>query len=98
MKRCRTRIAEIFVLMLLVSSVACGELPELVSLTDNTSNDIVILSVPSAGVIPAAVTLVTPGSCAAIVSNDQKLSGVQQKILPSRSSRDVLALQSLLRT
>jgi hypothetical protein len=94
----RFNIARFFVLAVLLSAVACSELPELARLTDNTSND---FTAPSylmgeiAGAVSAQVVATVAGSP---IEMSLKSSDVPQRTHVSRGSADLLLLYSMLRT
>jgi hypothetical protein len=93
-------VARLLVMAVLLSVVACSELPELARLMDNPSNDFMPPSYPmeqvtSAVAAQVTATVTTP---APRITRSQESSGVRQQTIPIRSSRDLLELYTILRT
>src|SRR5690348_18403533 len=98
----QTSLVKIFIVIALVSSVACGELRELTRLADDTSNDFTILSSTSVEVRSALAIRNAPTSPVVPayrvgVTLNRPFSDPPRPISVFRSSRDVLALHSILR-
>ena len=98
--RFKSNVIKLFVIAVLLSSVACGELPELTQLMDNTSNDFTVpsfLIADFANVVAAQLsgTATAPASC---VTPRQRFSDIQQHASIFCSSRSSLQLYSILRT
>jgi len=92
-------VAKLFVLVILVSAVACSELPELEKLVDNSSNDFtpasyVVREIAKAVAAQLRPTVSAAAPCLAPLQN----SSSAQFIGPSLSSRNLLELYSVLRT
>src|ERR1700746_1556986 len=93
-------VAKLFVVAILLSSLACSELPELERLIDNTSNDFTAPSYVVGEITSAVARQVTPAS------PERALRGVTQQNSPDASqhitafliSRDLLHLFSISRT
>lgn len=98
MSHFRTRLIKFFILMLLVSSIACGELLELSKLTDDTSNDFAVLSLPSAEILLEVTVQAKSAHCVTVAMPCPQFSEGPQGIDAFRSSRGVLVLHSILRT
>src|SRR5215469_7077589 len=99
MFRLRTKLATTFVMAVLLSSLVYSEFPELVSLSDNTSNDFTTQSCLAGSCEVAIVTTIpvpaeAPGSC---IPN-AKFSDVQRRTRVFCISRDLFLLYSILRT
>lgn len=90
--------AKLFVLAVLVSSLACSELPELTRLIDNSSNDFTAPSYVTEEVSNTVATQVsgTPSARRMAFSRPQPNNLLQ--IRQFRNSRDLLLLCSILRT
>jgi hypothetical protein len=93
-------VARLFVLAILLSSLACGELPELGRLIDNTSNDFTPPSYVVGEIERAAVAqlLPVPPALALSVAPRQNPSDFPQHIKTFLGSRDLLHLYSVIRT
>lgn len=89
-------VVKLLVLAVLLSAIACNELPELIQLVDNPTND---FTAPSSfrAVAVAAPLRAMPTGRASFVPSYRKPSGVPPETV-SRAPRDLLLLQSLLRT
>lgn len=93
----RSEFARLFVVVVLLSSLACSEFPELSRLADNTSNDFTTQSCLEGEVAVAAATQVmarTPASCT--------MPRGESSDMPRRTglfgvSRDLLALYAVFR-
>jgi len=89
----------VFVMAVLLSSVACSELPELARLMDNTSNDFMPSSYIVGEIVDIVAAQVTataaPASPATLY---QSSSDVAHQASLFRSSRGLLQLYSILRT
>jgi hypothetical protein len=96
----KSNVAKVFVLAALLSALVFSEFPELVKLTDDTSNDsttpsYVVQEVTSAIAAQATATVMTP---APRITSSRKSSAALQQTSFIRNSRDLLLLCSLLRT
>jgi hypothetical protein len=93
-------IAKLFVLAILLSSLACSELPELCRLSDNTSNDFTPLSYVAGEIASAVSAQLWPASPARAlrVTPQQNSTDVPQQVKPFLGSRDLLHLYSISRT
>jgi len=96
----KSNIARLFVVAVLLSSVACSELPELARLMDNTANDFtppsyVMDDLERAVSGQVTTTAIAPASRP---SPRQNLSDIPQHTNPRHGSRDLLQLYSILRT
>jgi len=96
----KSNVAKVFVMAVLLSLMACSELPELAGLADNTSNDFtapsyIVGEIASAVVAHLTATAAPPASPTTPYQNS---SGVAQQTSLFRSSRDLLQLYSILRT
>jgi hypothetical protein len=98
MFRRRSKFARLFVLVLVLSSVACSEFPELVSLADNTSNDFTTQSCIAGEVGIAATTQITATVPASRITACEQFLDIPQRISLFGISRDLLLLYSVLRT
>jgi len=88
----KTNLVKIFILIALVSSVACAELRELTRLADDTSNDFTVLSSTSVEVRSALSIRSAPVSAALLAGApratlDRQFSDPPRPISPFRSSR-----------
>jgi hypothetical protein len=97
MSHFKRRLIKFFVLMVLVSSLASAEFPELSKLMDDTSNDFTVLSITAVEVQMEASVQTMPRCC---VSGVKQYYQSPDRPQPGafRSSRDVLVLDSILRT
>ena|SRR5690242_16074373 len=95
-----SKLIKLVVLVMLVSTIACNELPELTRLMDNPSNDFTFVSTASADVRVAAVAAqVTATLCMSRAALPPEfLQDAQRESAAFGSARDLLALLSLLRT
>jgi hypothetical protein len=94
----KTNVAKLVVLAILLSAVACSELPELTKLMDNPSNDFTTSShlmaeVSSVVAAPAKATAPASG-----IMPRQKPSKAPRHISRVGNPRDLLLLCSILRT
>jgi hypothetical protein len=98
--RFKGSIVRLFVVVILLSSLACSELPELERLIDNTSNDFTPPSYVVGEITSAVSSQLTPESPmrALHVAPQQNSSDVPQHIGAFLSSRDLLHLFSIIRT
>jgi hypothetical protein len=95
----RTRISKLFAFVIIVSALACSELPELMKLMDNPSNDFITAPAGSMGKIADSVTdQVTVTNSVSPVEERQASSALLQQTEAFRDSGDLLALYSLRRT
>jgi hypothetical protein len=97
-RRFKTNIARFFALAVLLSAIACSELPELARLIDNASND---FTAPSClmGEITSTVTVqVTATVAGSPIEVSLKFSDVRPTSHDFRGSGDLLQLYSILRT
>jgi hypothetical protein len=97
-RRFKTNIARFFALAVLLSAIACSELPELARLIDNASND---FTAPShvMGEIASTVTVqVTATVAGSPIEVSLKSSNVRPTNHDFRGSGDLLQLYSILRT
>ena len=92
-----SRVVKLVGLVLLVSTLACSELPELTILMDNPSNDFTVLPSSSAAVTVVAAQ-VTINVCVSQAAVHPAFVEASQHESAFRGSRDILALYSLLRT
>jgi hypothetical protein len=92
-----SRVVKVVGLVMLVSALACSELPELTTLVDNSSNDFAVLSSSSLSVTAVAAQ-VTATVCVSRAAVRPAFVEAPQHEFPFRGSRDMLALYSLLRT
>jgi hypothetical protein len=96
--RFKSNVARFFVLAVLLSAIACSELPELARLIDNASND---FTAPSylmgeiARKVTAQVTATVAGSSVEMSLNS---SDIPQTSEGFHGSGDLLLLYSILRT
>ena len=96
--RFKSNLARFFVLAVLLSAIACSELPELARLTDNASND---FTAPSylmgeiASTVTAQVMATVAGSPIEMSLNS---SDILQTSEGFHGSGDLLLLHSILRT
>jgi hypothetical protein len=93
-------VAKLFVVAILLSSLACSELPELERLIDNASNDFTPASYV-AGEITSAVAAhvkATSPARALRAARQQNSSDISQHIAAFLISRDLLHLYSISRT
>ena len=96
--RFKSNIARFFVLAVLLSAIACSELPELARLTDNASND---FTAPSylmgeiASTVTAQVMVTVAGWPIEMSLNS---SDIPQTSKGFHGSGDLLLLYSILRT
>lgn len=95
-----SNVIKLVVLVMLVSTIACNELPELTRLMDNPSNDFTVVSTASADVRVAAVAAqVTATLCMSRAALPLEfLQDAQRESAAFGSARDLLALLSFLRT
>jgi|SRR5690348_12688721 len=98
--RFKSNVARLFVLAVLLSAVACSELPELTKLMDQTSNDFtppsyVVGDLASAAAAQVATTTTAP-KLRGISSPES--SDVPRQARLFRCSRDLLQFYSILRT
>ena len=95
-----SNVAKLFVMAVLLSSVACSELPELARLMDNTSNDFMPPSYIVGEIVDtvAAQVTATAAAPASPTTPYQSSSDVAHQTSLFRSSRDLLQLYSILRT
>jgi hypothetical protein len=91
-------LATLFFLAILLSSVACSELPELTQLLDNPSNDFTPPSCLTEEASTVVAAQVTATARVSRVAQPQKSSDTVQQRSLIRSSRDLLLLCSILRT
>jgi hypothetical protein len=96
----KSDVAKVFVFAVLLSSLMCSELPELVKLTDKTSNDFttpsyVMRKVASAVAAQVTAAVTTPAS--RITSSRNSSVVLPQQASFIRNSRDLLLSCSLLR-
>jgi hypothetical protein len=92
-------LAKLFVLTILLSAVACSELPELEKLVDNSSNDFTPASYAVGEITKAVAAQLRPTVSAAaprLASSQNPSSALF--IGPFLSSRNLLELYSVLRT
>lgn len=96
--RFKSNVARFFVLAVLLSAVACSELPELARLIDNASND---FTAPSylmgeiASTVTAQVMTTVAGSPVEMSLNSSDTTQTSEGFL---GSGDLLLLYSVLRT
>ena len=85
---------------ILLSSLACSELPELERLIDNTSNDFTPPSYVVGEITSTASDHLTPTSRVRVLqaAAQQNSPDVSQHIKPFLGSRDLLHLYSIIRT
>ena len=92
-----SKFARLLVIVVLLSSVACSELPELASLSDNASNDFTIQSC-----IAAEVAIAAPLQAAKVLASCIPPRAEFLDVQPRKNvfgiSRDLLLLYSILRT
>jgi hypothetical protein len=91
-------VVKVVGLVMLVSALACSELPELTTLIDNPSNDFTISSSSSSVGVTAVAAQVTATVCVSRAAVRPTFAEAPQHESPFRGSRDILALYSLLRT
>jgi hypothetical protein len=97
MSHFKRRLTKFFVLMALVSSLASAEFPELSKLMDDTSNDFAVLSITPVEVqIEATVQTTSRSRVSRLKPCRPSPDGPQPGVF--RNSRDVLVLDSILRT
>ena len=98
--RFKGSVAKLFVVAILLSSLACSELPELERLIDNTSNDFTPPSYVVGEITSAVARQVTPTSPERALRgvSRQNSPDVPQHIRAFLSSRDLLHLYSMIRT
>ena len=95
----RSKFARLFVMVVLLSSVACSEFPELARLADNTSNDFITTQSCLAGEVAIAeATQVTATGPASRITACEELSNIPERISLFGISRDLLLLYSVFRT
>lgn len=92
------KFAKLVVTVLLLFSVMFCELPELVSLSDNTSNDFTTQSCRTSEVNAALVTLVPAKAPRSRIPRYAKPPGAPQRTNDLPTSRDLLLLYSTFRT
>jgi len=95
-----SNVARLFVMAVLLSSVACSELPELARLMDNTSNDFTPPSYIVGEIVDAIAAQITATRVppASPTTPYQNSSDVAQQTNLFRGSRHLLQLYSILRT
>lgn len=96
--RFKGNLSKFLVLAVLLSAVACSELPEIVKLMDNPANDFTTpsdLVVEFSSVLAAQVTTEAP---ARYIAPAQTSTETLQQTSYVRSRRDLLLLFSILRT
>ena len=94
------KAAKLFIIVALVSTVACSELPELAGLMDNSSNDFTPSSYLVGEIASSLAAQVTSTAKppASRIAPWWKSSDVPQQTSLFRSSRNLLELYSILRT
>ena len=86
-------------MVVVLSSVACSEFPELARLADNTSNDFITTQSCIAGEVGiAAATQITATAPASRITACEELLDIPQRISLFGISRDLLLLYSVFRT
>ena len=98
MSRVGSKFARLFVVVVLLSSLACSELPELARLADNTSNDFTTQSCFGGEVAIAAAIQVMAKTPASGITAHRKSLDIPQGIGLLGISRDLLLLYSVFRT
>jgi hypothetical protein len=98
MVRLRSKFARLFVIVVLLSSLACSEFPELARLADNTSNDFTTQSCLADEVAIAAATQVTVKASASRTMACEEFLDIPQRISLLGIPRDLLLLHSVFRT
>ena len=97
MSHFKSRLIKLFLLLVIVSSVASAEFPELSKLTDDTSNDFAVLSITPVEIrIEASVPAARRHGVASYIPREQASDGPQLVVF--RGSGDTLALLTTLRT
>ena len=97
MSHFKRRLIKFFVLMVLVSSLASAEFPELSKLMDDTSNDFAVLSITPVEVqMEATVQTMSRGCMSGLKLCHQSPDRPQLGVF--RSSPDILDLHTILRT
>lgn len=93
----KTNVAKLVVLVVLLSAVACSELPELTQLMDNPSND---FTTPSHLMEEVSNVVAAPvkATAASGIMPRQKPSEAPQHASRVGNPRDLLLLCSILRT
>jgi hypothetical protein len=97
-RRFKTNIARFFALAVLLSAIACSELPELARLIDKASNDFTApsyLMEEDASTVTAQATATVAGSP---IEVSLKFSDVRPTSHDFHGSGDLLQLYSILRT
>jgi hypothetical protein len=94
----RSKFARFFVLVVLLSSLACAEFPELASLADNTSNDFTTqFCLGAEGAMVGAIRTMAKAPTSRMMAC-QAYSHIPQRINLFGISRNLLPLYSVLRT
>ena len=97
--RFKTDIARFFALAVLLSAIACSELPELARLVDNASND---FTAPSCLMWETVSSTVTSQVTVAVAGSPTEVRPQSSDVLQAshdfRSSGDLFLLYSILRT
>ncbi len=94
-----SKFARLLVTAVLLFPVACSELPELATLSDNTSNDFTTQSYAAAAEVTiAAVTFGPAKAPASLMVRREESVNVRQRASSPHISRDLFLLYSTFRT
>jgi hypothetical protein len=94
----RSKFARFFVIVVLLSSLACAEFPELASLADNTSNDFTThFSLGAEGAMVGAIRAMAKAPASRRMACEEYLR-IPRRISLFGISRNLLLLCSVLRT
>lgn len=96
--RLRNKAAKFFVFVVLLSAVACSELPELAKLMDNPSNDFTAPAYLMGEIETKVSEQVTFTASISRLESRSVPSDQPQRMQGFRSSGDLLLLYSILRT
>lgn len=94
----KSSVAKFAVLAVLLTAVACSELPELARLMDNPTNDFTAPSYLMEDISASVAAQVTATAPTLRITLSQKFSDSPQRATLIRGSRDLLLLCSILRT
>jgi hypothetical protein len=97
-RRFKTNMARFFTLAVLLSAIACSELPELARLIDNASNDFTAPSYMMGEIASTVTVQVTATVAGSHIEVSLKSSDVRPTSHDFRGSGDLLQLYSILRT
>ncbi len=94
----RSKFARFFVIVVLLSSLACAEFPELASLADNTSNDFTTqFCLGAEGMIVGAIRTMAKAPASRVMAGEVYLR-IPRRVSLFGIPRNLLHLYSVLRT